>query len=298
MLDTVDELLQGAIELHFHAYPEFSLARGGRFSLEQHLRMMAEAGMDGVVLKSHFWPTVGAAEWLKNAVPDFHVFGSITLNASSGGLELWAVEAALLQNARIVWLPTWSARNDLKRQGVCRLVGSEVTRIRGFTEQQGITLFDEKGRLLPVVHELLALCRDAGVCLCTGHISPEESLALARAAREAQFTRLVFNHPDSHSIGATMEHIREMARLGAFIEICALGLTPPYRRITPPELAGIIRTVGAERCFLSTDYFFEWAAPVPEQLRMLLCLLIMEGLGEEEARTMVCQVPRFLLQLD
>jgi hypothetical protein len=237
------------------------------------------------------------AHLLKPRFPGLRIIGSITLNASAGGLNLWAVETALMQDAKVVWLPTWSARNDQHRQGVCHMLGEEIAHLHTFTEEQGLYLLDSRGVPLPAVMDVIALCRDAGVCLCTGHISVQESLAIARAAKDAGFGRLVFTHPDSRSIGAKFDEILEMAKLGAYIEICALGLTPPYRRITPKEMCAIIRAVGPERCFLSTDYFFEWASPVPEQMRQLMCMLMLEGMQDADIRLMARETPRFLLDV-
>jgi len=41
----VDELLVGAIDMHVHVYPDFSLAAPCRYSDEDNVRIMMEAGM-------------------------------------------------------------------------------------------------------------------------------------------------------------------------------------------------------------------------------------------------------------
>ncbi len=296
-MSVVDELLPGSIDMHCHAYPEFSLEFPNRFSNKENIRMMRDAGMAGVVLKSHLWPPIATAYTLAREFPGFAVIGSLTLNTGTGGLAPWAVESAARQGARVVWLPTWSARNDLRRGGISKQMTAYVPSLGAVREADGLSLLDENGAVLGVVREILALCKDYELMLCTGHISVEESLAVARLARQEGFSRLAFTHPDSHSIGAQREQVLAMAELGAHIEICALGLTPIFQRVTPQEFAEIIRAVGAERCFLSTDYFFEWCPPIPELMRLLMNALLHAGVSAGEIRTMSHEVPRFLLNL-
>jgi hypothetical protein len=297
-MNIVDELLQGSIDMHCHAYPEFSLEFPNRFSNEDNIRMMREAGMAGVVLKSHLWPPIATAYALGRDFPDFAVIGSVTLNDSAGGLAPWAVESAARQGGKVVWLPTWSARNDLHRGGISKPMAQYVTSMRAVRETDGLTLLDDNGELVKSVYEIIALCKEFDLMLCTGHISIAESLAVAKAAEQAGYFRLAFTHPDSHSIGAQRKQVLAMAEMGSYIEICALGLTPIFHRISPREFAEIIHAVGAERCFLSTDYFYDWCPPIPELMRILMHALLHEGVTSEKIRVMSRDIPRFLLSMN
>ena len=296
-MSTVDDLLHGSIDMHCHAYPEFSLEFPNRFSNKDNIRMMREAGMAGVVLKSHLWPPIVTAYALEQEFPGFAVVSSVTLNTSTGGLAPWAVESAAKQGAKVVWLPTWSASNDLRRGGISKQIASYIGSMKAIQEADGLSLLDDKGKVLKPVYEILALCKEYELMLCTGHISIDESLALAKAARQEGFFRLAFTHPDSHSIGAQRKQMLAMAELGSYIEICALGLTPIYQRITPQEFVEIIHAVGTERCFLSTDYFFEWSPPIPELMRLLMHALLHAGATAEEIRAMSHDIPQFLLSM-
>lgn len=40
-----DELLQGAIDMHCHAYPEFSMEFPCRYTPDEHIQMMIDCGM-------------------------------------------------------------------------------------------------------------------------------------------------------------------------------------------------------------------------------------------------------------
>jgi len=293
-----DELVRGSIDMHFHSYPEFGLDTPCRFPLEEHARLMLQAGMKGVVLKSHFWPTTERVLSLRQVVPELEVFASITLNSSVGGIKKWALEAAVKQGARVVWMPTWSAKSDILRNGVTPMVRRYFPSFEEYTQDDAITIIDEQGVLSVDATEILSLINAYDIALFTGHISPLESLALAREAKRIGFKKLVFGHPDGRSVGASSEQIVEMADLGAYVEICALGIMPLFMRTTPRDLKRTIETVGARRCILSTDSFFEWLPSSPEMLRLLIASLLEVGVREEEIREMAQLNPKRLLNLE
>ncbi len=293
----VGDLLHGAIDMHFHGYPEFSLDVPRRYTDEESARIMVKAGMRGVVLKSHFWPTTGLAYYLQQAIPELEVFSSITLNSSVGGITKWALESAIKLGVKAVWMPSWSAKNDIRRNGVIHLIRGYLPSLEEYTEKDGIAIIDERGELFPKIAEMLSLIKEYDVALFTSHISILESLALAREAKRIGFNKLILNHPDSKSIGASFEQIVEMASLGAYVEICALGLMPMYLRITINELKKIIDTIGASRCILTSDYFFDWSSAGPEMLRLLIGSLLEVGVQAEEIAEMVQANPKKLLNL-
>ena len=145
--------------------------------------------------------------------------------------------------------------------------------------------------------EILALAKDYDVAVFTGHISPEEALAIAREAKKMGFKKLLFSHPDSNAVGATMEHVKEMAEMGFFIETTFLGLLPAFWRISIKEVCQRIREVGAERWVLSTDAFFEWTPPPSEMMRMFIGSMLAGGMSGDEIKTMVQRNPGELLNV-
>jgi len=292
-----DDLLRGAIDMHFHGYPEFSYGVPRRYADVETARLMAQAGMRGVVLKSHFWPTPGLAYYLRQAVPEVEFYSSITFNASVGGLQKWALESAVKLGVKVAWMPSWSAKNDIRRNGVVHLIRRYLPSVEKFTEKDGIVIMDENGKLFPEIVEFMSLIKEYDIALFTSHISILESIAMAREAKRIGYNKLILNHPDSRSIGATFEQIVEFASLGSYVEICALGLMPMYLRITPNELKKIIDAVGPSRCILTSDYAFDWSPSGPEQLRMLIGSLLEVGVKADELAEMAQANPRTLLNL-
>jgi hypothetical protein len=290
-----DRLLEGAIDFHHHGYPEISFEAKTRFEDVDALALARAAGMAGIVLKSHIWPTVGRAYLLSRFVPGIEVIPSITLNLSVGGFNPMAVESAARQGARVVFMPTWSSAHDMQRGGMSKYLRGFLEKARDLTPERGLSAVDGSGKVLPEVAECLAVAQQFGMAICTGHMSPAESLAVARAALDTGNDRIVFSHPDSHSVGATREQVRDMAAMGALYEFCTLGMLPAFQRIHPKNALEIVGEVGARSCLLTTDFFFEWSPPAPEHLRMVIGTFLSLGLPADDIRTMVRDNPWRLL---
>ncbi len=290
---TADTLLHGAIDLHHHGYPEIALDIRTRHEDVDELRAAAGAGMSAILLKSHMWPTVGRAYHLARAVPEIAVLSSVTLNPIAGGFSPLAVECAGRQGASAVFMPTWGAAHDIERQGFSTHLGHLLH--RAVNPAGGLHVTDQAGRVRPEVAECLAVAAEFGMMVGTGHIAPRESIALALRAKDYGIESVFFQHPDSNSTAATREEILEMASLGATIEICALGMLPPFHRLHPRTAIEIIGQVTPQRAVLTTDYFFDWAPSAPETLRMIVGILLSLGLPAADIATMLHDNPRRLL---
>jgi hypothetical protein len=291
----LDRFLEGAFDLHCHVYPEMTLEHEARQDDVSLLAGMQAAGMGGVVLKSHFWPTVDRCYYLGRQFPDLRVFPSITLNRVAGGLDPLVVDAAGRQGAKVVFFPTWDSANDRRRGGFC---GAVRQRLPAYFDDDGTGLeVLEDGKLSGRVQEVLDAAQQFGMLVCTGHLAPAESMQIIEAARQRGLPAL-FSHPMSGSIGASLEDMREAARRGAVIELCVLHTLSLGHYIPPSSIADTIRALGAEHCVLSTDAFNSWVPPAHELLRLGIGQLLECGLGEEEIRVLTVTNPRRLLGLD
>jgi hypothetical protein len=293
----VDDLIRGAFDVHVHGYPEIAFKVRTRGDDLDIARSFYESGMKGFVLKSHLWPTVGRVYHLAKVFPDLAILPSITLNHTSGGINPLSVESAASQGARVVFMPTWSAENDLRNGGFSDYIRSYFASAAGLIPEQGISLLDNRASLRPEVHEVLEVAKAYNLVIATGHISPQESLALMEEANLIGAVPVIFSHPFSRSVGATIESMKHMADLGAYVEICALGLMPAFQSLRPADIVRIVSEIGAERCLLSTDFFFEWAPPAPEMLRMVVGTLLEKGFTEDQLARLVRENPRSLFGL-
>jgi Family of unknown function (DUF6282) len=286
-------LLDGAIDLHRHGYPELSFDQRAAREDVADLENCRELGMTAVVLKSHLWPTVGRAYLLGQQVPGLDVLPSITLNAGVGGYAPPMVELAAQQGARVVYLPTWSSAHDVAHGGITKTV-TRLLRHSRLDTMPCVETLDSAGRLRPQVRECLEVAAAYGLLVYTGHLSPAEALAVAESGLAP---RLVFSHPDSHSVGATWAEAARIADAGALVEVTALGIYPQIGRTTPDELADLVGVVGAQRCVLTSDYFFDWAPFSATMLTDLAAGLAATGVTVPELRTMLVDNPRRMLGL-
>ena len=299
----IGDLLIGAVDMHVHAYPEFDSDHPLRFSNLQHMRICRDAGMRGVVIKSHMWPTTTTANLINEALEaddaenkDFTTFGSFTFNTVTGGLDLFSLEVALQNSAKVVWLPTTTSRNDASRGNVRADILPVLSK---FQMEKAIYLLDDNGQLRPEVKDIVAMCKDYDVALHTGHISQPERHAVAKEAYAQGFKKMVFSHPDSASTKGTYEEILEMAALGCYVELVVNGMMPNYQRVSTAHFANIIQAVGADKVVIDTDYFpsFDYLPCIPDMLRMLYGCLLTKGVSFEQMETITRESPAALLNM-
>ena len=291
-----DELMVGTIDLHCHIDLEFSQEHRKREPERDWLPKADASGMRGVVLKSHWWPTTSAVPYIVDlAQTKVTLWSSVTLNPCVGGPSPYVIEACAAMGGKMVFLPTWSARNDLQRKGFSARMG---TYYKDYTaaDNPGFVFTNDGGELLPLARALIESCKARRLTLGSGHVSWQESLALARAARDMGFHEFVINHPLSAMIAAPLEALQQAAKMGAFIEVCWTQLAPG--RMEPAALVEEIRAIGLEQVVASTDYFRPYSPNPPELLRSFLGMLHEGGLNKEEIRRIACINPARALGLE
>lgn len=292
--------LQQAIDMHHHGYPESTLEERTRHTDADSLRLARASGMAGIVFKSHFFPTVGRTYYLNEIVEGITAYGSITLDPTAGGFNPVSVEAAALQGARSLWMPTWGAEYDMKLDAVVKLFRKTLPTMEAYKPGtgKGLVALDEKGKLKTEVCECLAVAQQYGMVVNTGHLDPKESIVLADRAKDFGIDEIIFTHPYSTPTRATDEQVRDMQQLGAIYEMCGLAFLPSKQQISMQRATDIIGLYGADKVILSTDTYFTYAPPAVETLRLVLSSLMSAGLDKASASKLVKENPRRLLRLD
>ena len=199
-----DKIIKGALDLHAHGSPEFSLAMPGRVSNVEWARLASETGMRGFVIKSHVWPTMGIASAVGSLFPDLEIYSSITLNPPAGGISSLSVELAVEAGARVVWMPTWSARQDSPHPSIFleRMQPFVTDLDPSYWPTSGLSILDEEGRLCSEVERILQICAERGVAVASGHLPISASLLLCRRSVELG-AKFVLTHPLSGSVRRT-----------------------------------------------------------------------------------------------
>ena len=281
-MDNIDRLLQGSIDMHAHYGPHPTEKL--RCDALRGAQLASEAGMRAIVLKSHEYCTASLAYVVGQVVPSLAVFGAICLNSDVGGLNPAVVETSAKLGAKIIWMPTTSSNYRIKEKTYSK---------------DGIGILDGKGKLLPVVGEILDIAKKYEMVIATGHVSVEAAFKLLDKARQKGIWRFVATHPlgmdpDEYF---TLEEQCKIAAKGAFIEHCFFMEMPDFRR-DPQLMIEAIRAVGAERCILTTDLGQNYNPAPAEGMRMMIGYMLKYGLSEKEIELMIKTNPAKLLGLN
>jgi hypothetical protein len=294
-----DRLLLGAIDLHAHAYPEFSLKMRGRVDDLEWAELARAAGMRAFVMKSQVFQTVERAHLVQKMVPGIDVYGGIALNHPMGGLNPLAVEVAGELGGKVIWMPTWSSKNDLSKSQFY------LSRMRAYIKtiatvvpgpEAGIEIL-EGGKLKPVVKDIVAIAKSHGMVVSSGHLSIQESLVLVEACRK-QGVPFTLAHPFSRSVGASLADQQEVANRGGFIEHCFITTMPMHQRLELAKIVEAIETIGPDRTVLTTDAIQTWNPPPPEVMRMYIGSLLQLGLDQDSISKMIQANPSKILGLE
>lgn len=281
LLEQVREALVGAYDFHVHTAPDAHAARW--YDDIEYAREASAAGMGGAVLKNHYTYTGDRAELVRQIVPEFDVYGGVCLDAAVGGLNAWAVDAALRSSdglCRIVWLPTISALNYPNR--VAKHAGP------------GIAVLTDDGKVRPEIYEIFEILRGTSCSLATGHLTFDEQLIILREAHSFGLERLIVTHADAAYLDLTPERQAELGRY-AILEHAAMHYLSKTVKRSPEEVVAGIRAVGVGRCILSTDLGQQHQADPIRGLMTFCAGLLRDGFRPDELRTMMCANPRALV---
>jgi hypothetical protein len=263
--------------MHVHAAPDVIDRKIDAFEL---VTKAKKAGMKGIVLKCHDTPTTMLAWALSRVISGIKIYGSVTLNISStGGINPEAVKVAFKLGAKIVWMPTKSAGNQLAYEG----------------KSGGIKIM-RNGVVSKEVEETLNIIAENKGILATGHLSVEESIVLVDTAKSMGINKLIITHPTWYIINMPIDIQKELARKGAYIEYTANLTTMRGGLIRAKLIAEQIRTISAEHCILTSD-LGQPENPYPDEgFNLFLKNLIDEGISMEELKIMISINPTKLLQ--
>jgi len=286
--------LKGAIDLHCHCAPSLYPRIQTDWELVEDLKA---SKMAGAVIKSHESQTVDRTALIRMAEPGLHVYGGLVLNEMTGGLSPAAVETAIRLGAKIIWMPTVSARahrSYYRNHRSGRIHAATPVSQRG----EGLAIWDENRRLWSEVYEILHLIAEADVVLATGHLSPEEVVALVKAAREQRVGKILIQHADLGIVPLPLEMQRELIREGALIEKCYLACGADFRSLSLETMAHTIRVLGPASCVLVTDYGQGHNPPPVQAFSRFVGEMAGCGFSDEELRRMIVHNPRQLLGID
>jgi len=268
--------LEGFYDIHIHTSPDVRPRKMDDIDTAQDAY---QEKMKGIVLKSHVSSTAGRAALAEKQVPGIKVFGSLSLNDPVGGINPFAVEAALKMGAKIVWLPTISAQNHKRFHG----------------DEGGITFLDMNKDLEIKLLAVLELVRDEDVALGTGHISKEEIKVVVEYARQLKLPKIIITHPEAPWIELSAAEQKELSGEGTFFERCFASTFEVGGGVPIEKIIRDIREVGFQSTVISTDFGADVLARPVDGYKGFLQALIDAGFDETQLAVMGKENPAYLL---
>lgn len=278
--EEANELLVGGYDLHIHSAPSAFPRALDCFELVHEANL---AGMAGVMLKSHYEATaVRAALVNKYSRCSTLAYGCITLNWPCGGLNVYAVENALKVGAKIVWMPTRDSANSLT---FGNMDGD-------FFDRPGITIFTPEGRLKECVYDIMDAVKKYDAALATGHLSPQESIALCQEGRR-RGVQMILTHPEFPRTVVAPEIQSELAKIGVLIEKSWYNVE--QGAVSIEQMVDTIRKVGFAHAYISTDRGQKNLPHPTVEIHRFVCELLNHGLSKSQIRDLIQQVPKSIV---
>jgi len=295
--------LNGACDLHVHTGPAVFARLLTHFEAAKQARSV---GMKAIVIKDHHSETASKATIVRGFVPEIETYGGVVLNYAVGGLNPFAVDAAINYGAKITYMPTTDSLNHMKHFGIegatyaqyHKVVSGRKLSYRG---RGGITILTEQGELVPEMEEILNLIAEADIAIATSHLSADEDKVLVAEARKVGVDKIIITHANYWILELDVEKQVELAKKGAYIELAYATMLPyDEKGGTTASMTGHVETinkVGAEHCILSSDLGQPMNIAPVEGLRAFYATLMEKGISKEDVKTMACTNPKNLLGL-
>ena len=283
----------GVIDMHVHSHPDVF----GRNMDDIDIAQLAKSrGMRGILLKNHVSETASRAALVMKVVPGIEIFGGIVLNKAVGGVNPDAVEwmhRIYGGRGKVVWLPTFESDKHVKTLSKPDAVGLVVA---------------PNGQVTPEMEAILKIIARENLVLATGHVHPEEIIAVVRRGRELGVKNILITHGLTNVPGLTMAQAKEVAGMGAVIEVCFLqflaGPNAPlpflthWTQIGAKHVAQAVKEIGAKSIVISSDLGQSGNMTHPDGLEAAIAAMKREGISDADIDIMMRRNPARLLGLN
>jgi hypothetical protein len=284
------EVLDGAYDMHVHAFPDPLIDTG--WDQAQVTKAATDIGMGGVVFKAHTFPTAATVPFVNQIVEEYaaaqekkpaHAYGGIVLNSYSGGLNPESVEMCARLDGRVVWLPSHDSAHHNRVMG----------------ESGGIELLTEDDKPVPALYDIFEIVARNDMILDPCHASTKQRFIVVEEAKKAGVKRFMITHPNWNVTKMTLDQEVEMGKMGAFIGLFCYGDIPNFNNpnCDPLYLLECIKAVGPEHCILASDLGTVVNVPPTEGMKLFVRILLASGFTKADIRKMCVDNPRYLLGL-
>jgi hypothetical protein len=176
-----------------------------------------------------------------------------------------------------------------------------VANQRAHGKDKGLSVLDCAGKIKPEVETIFDMAKSKNIGICSGHLSPNEQIAMAAEAAEKKVP-FILNHVigDNSFYHMNLEQIKEACRYDyCYLGIYAMQFLPSfYVPVRDPwALFQAIDAVSLEKCIIASDsgQVLNW--PALEGTIMLVRALIGYGYSQKQIDAMFKVNPAILLGL-
>lgn len=291
--------LRGGYDLHVHSGPDVPERKFDDLEISQRY---IENGFRGYCIKSHYFCTAERARLINRIHPGFHAVGAICLNYTVGGLNPCAVETAGRDGAKLVWMPTFDAKNEIEYTfGGCCTYDTMPAWAKLMKEHrqaglviEGITVLEEN-RLSRAAREVIDAAISRNMVICTGHLGKREIVEVVKEAADRGYRKVIVTHPCWCSIGLSKEEQLELSEMGAVMEQCTSNIKPSYGT-TWEQMYAAISHVGPSNCIISSDCG-NVNKPYPDQsIEEMADHLLGNGFSKDDIKVMLVENTKELIE--
>ncbi|MGH7833521.1 MAG: DUF6282 family protein [Candidatus Binatia bacterium] len=285
-----NELLQGAIDCHIHAYPDF-------VHRSQNMIQIAidasKAGMRAIAFKDHWNVSAGSAYLVQQHIDYLIEKGElqhqVKVYGGAGtcfGMNAESIRVGLqYPNFKMIWFPTFTSLG--------------FWRGAGQPEKGGVRLVGEDGKVLPEVVKIMEMSVEKKVGIGFGHTDFQELLPLARLAKDIG-ARATLDHPLLELNKLLLDEMKQLADLGVYVGTYCQPMIPSlYQPVADPvETIRTIQQIGPERCIIGSDFGQVLHMDAIDGMRVFIRALLGYGIKPEQVKVMLKDNPAKLMWLD
>lgn len=278
----VAELLVGAVDLHCHSGPA---AMPRILGHREAFQMAEDAGFKALVYKDHYYVGMPHCAVLKDIYPDskIELYSGVALNNASGGINPHAVDHSIKLGGKIVWFPTFAARNHIDAYAA----KSFPRTAKPMLPPIPLSVLDANGSLIDEAKHICDLIAEGDNILAGGHLHVSELFILFEEARKRGVKKMMVNHP-SYIVGCSDEDIRGLVALGAYMEHSICMFVPSRaKQHDTADLIHMMNVAGADRTILGSDLGLTQAPKPVDGYRMIVSDLLDHNVPKETIRQII-----------
>ena len=288
----VAELLVDAVDLHCHSGPA---AMPRILGHTEAFQMALDAKFRALLYKDHYYVGMPHCAVLKDIYPDAQIelYSGVALNNASGGINPHAVDHSIKLGGKIVWFPTFAAKNHIEAYAS----KSFPKTAKPMLPPIPLTVLDANGKLIDEAKQICDLIAEGDIILAGGHLHATELFILFDEAKKRGVRKMLVNHP-SYIIGCSDDDIRGLVALGAYMEhsIC-MFIQGRAKQHETADLIHMMEVAGVDRTVLGSDLGLTQAPKPVDGYRMIVSDLLDHQVPKADIKKIISTNASALLNL-